>query len=159
MIFLTLLAGASLIASSHFVASFFGKANLAGLYSSTLCFALALVTLAAVLTVKEPTTQITALALVFPPCTWATLIQDIALRETSHKGLSLHRVLKDPLDPNRKVQQLDGYLYIVFFLVQIVAYSLGTYFVEKFLWGVKRDFERIDASSDVAIRCSGLTKT
>ncbi|OBT78091.1 hypothetical protein VF21_02752 [Pseudogymnoascus sp. 05NY08] len=158
MIFLTLLAGVSLIMGSHFLGSFFAKANLAGLYSSTLSFALALITLAATLTVKEPTAQITALAVLFPPATWATLIEDVALREAGLKAFSLNRVAKDPENPN-KVQYLDGYLYIVFFIVQIVCFSVGTYLVERHLWGVTRNFERIEASSDVAVRCTKLSKT
>jgi len=54
LLFLTLLAGGSIIVSSHFLASFFGKAQLAGLYTSTLAFALALITLAATLTSSSP---------------------------------------------------------------------------------------------------------
>jgi len=53
-LFITLLAGASTVTSSHFIASFFGKAQLAGLYSSTLAFALALVTLAVSLAQTPP---------------------------------------------------------------------------------------------------------
>lgn len=159
MIFLSLLAGVSLIMGSHFLGSFFGKANLAGLYSSTLSFALALITLAATLTVREPTAQITALALLFPPATWATLIEDVALREAGLRAFSLNRMAKDPENLTKKVQYLDGYLYIVFFIVQIVAFSVGTYLVERNLWGVTRNFERIEASSDVAVRCTKLSKT
>ncbi|KFY73144.1 hypothetical protein V499_06788 [Pseudogymnoascus sp. VKM F-103] len=159
MIFLSLLAGVSLIMGSHFLGSFFGKANLAGLYSSTLSFALALITLAATLTVREPTAQITALALLFPPATWATLIEDVALREAGLRAFSLNRMPKDPENLTKKVQYLDGYLYIVFFIVQIVAFSFGTYLVERNLWGVTRNFERIEASSDVAVRCTKLSKT
>ncbi|KFX91055.1 hypothetical protein V490_06103 [Pseudogymnoascus sp. VKM F-3557] len=159
MIFLTLLAGVSLIMGSHFLGSFFGKANLAGLYSSTLCFALALITLAATMTVEEQTAQIAVLALLFPPATWATLIEDIALREVGAKPFSLSRMAKDPENPFRKVQYIDGYLYIVFFIVQIVFFSAGTYLVERRLWGVTRNFERIEATSDVAVRCTNLSKT
>ncbi|KFY06843.1 hypothetical protein V492_07693 [Pseudogymnoascus sp. VKM F-4246] len=159
MLFLTLLAGASLIMGSHFLGSFFGKANLAGLYSSTLSFALALITLAAFLTVGIKTQQVTALALLFPPATWATLIGDVAFREEDLKAFSLKKVPIDPLNPLKKVQYLDGYLYIVFFIVQIVLFSVGTYLVERRLWGVTRNFERIEASSDVAVRCTQLSKT
>lgn len=158
MLFHTLLAGVSLIMGSHFLGSFFGKANLAGLYSSTLSFALALITLAATLTAKEPTAQITALALLFPPATWATLIEDVALREAGLKAYSLNRMAEDP-ENSTKVQYLDGYLYIVFFIVQIVSFSVGTYLVERHLWGVTRNFGRIEASSDVAVRCTKLSKT
>jgi ATP-binding cassette subfamily A (ABC1) protein 3 len=57
------------------------------------------------------------------------------------------------------MQRMDGYLYIVFFLLQIIAYSLGTIAVEKTLWNVNRKYDRIDGGSDVAVRCRGLRKT
>jgi ATP-binding cassette subfamily A (ABC1) protein 3 len=156
-LFLILLAGASLITSAHFLASFFGKAQLAGLYTSVLTFALALVILAATLTSVNPTAQVLALSLIFPPITWATLIADTALREANLKALSL---VPGPFNPNGdRTQFLDGYLYIVFFIVQIIVFSIATYFVEKGLWGVKRTFARIDGGSDVALRCTGLSKT
>lgn len=39
-----------------------------------------------------------------------------------------------------------------------MAYSIGTYAVEKALWGVKRRSDSIDAGNDIAIRCTGLNK-
>jgi ATP-binding cassette subfamily A (ABC1) protein 3 len=54
---------------------------------------------------------------------------------------------------------MDGYLYVVFFILQIILYGIATYLVEQKLWGVTRNYDRIDASSDVALRCTGLSKT
>jgi ATP-binding cassette subfamily A (ABC1) protein 3 len=54
---------------------------------------------------------------------------------------------------------MDGYLYVVFFIVQIVVFGVGTYLVEQSLWGVKRDYNLIDSESDVAVRCTSLSKT
>jgi ATP-binding cassette, subfamily A (ABC1), member 3 len=88
-LFLTLLAGTSLTVSSHFLASFFSKAQLAGLYISVLAFALALVILADTLAATPPPSQIIALALFFPPITWSTLISDIATREYNLEAFSL----------------------------------------------------------------------
>ena len=88
-LFLTLLAGTSLTVSSHFLASFFSKAQLAGLYISVLAFALSLVILADTLASTPPTSQIIALALFFPPITWATLISDVATREYNLHAFSL----------------------------------------------------------------------
>lgn len=76
-LFLTLLAGTSLTVSSHLVASFFSKAQLAGLYTSVLAFALALIILVYTLTSTPSLTQVIALAAVFPPITWATLVSDV----------------------------------------------------------------------------------
>jgi ATP-binding cassette subfamily A (ABC1) protein 3 len=80
-LFLTLLAGTSLTVSSHFLASFFSKAQLSGLYISVLVFALAIITLADTLTAVPKQAQVIGLALVFPPITWTTLISDVSQRE------------------------------------------------------------------------------
>lgn len=177
LLFLTLLAGTSLTVSSHFLASFFGKAPLAGLYISTLAFALSLVTLAVSLLssspytavaggeVTAPTTnpQVLALSLIFPPYTWATLIGDIANREYTLKAFTLSAVsgstAEGPGQASVQQEALQGYLYVVFFIVQIVVYGAATYAVERLLWGVKRKFESIDESSDVALRSTNLSKT
>jgi ATP-binding cassette subfamily A (ABC1) protein 3 len=152
LLWLTLLAALSLICASHFLASFFAKAQLAGLYISTLGFALALVTLAANLKDTIPQTQVIALAAIFPPCTWATLISDVAMREYHLRAFSL-------ASSASWYQQMDGYLYPVFFILQIIVYSAAAYGVEYGLWGVKRSYNTIGADSDVAVRCTGLSKT
>ncbi|KAF4631693.1 hypothetical protein G7Y89_g6438 [Cudoniella acicularis] len=162
MIFLTLLAGASLIAWSHFLASFFGKAQLAGLYCSTFVFAKSLVTLAASLTNANVQPRVTALAAIFPPMAWATLIGDVATREYYLRGFSLapnstNYIMIDGEEV--KYQFMNGYLYVIFFILQIIVFSLATYAVENWLWGVERKFDTIDASSDVAVRCTALSKT
>lgn len=159
-LFIMLLAGAAVVSSSHFVASFFGKAQLAGLYSSTLAIALAFVTLSAALRYTPPQPEITALSLIFPPACFANFIGDVANREFLLRGFSLKPqapVIK-PYDTTY-YQKIDGYLYIVFFIIQIVAYTAGTYAVERFLWGVPRKYDHIPADSDVALRCTTLSKT
>lgn len=54
---------------------------------------------------------------------------------------------------------MDGYLYVIFFILQIIVYGIATYLVERQLWGVTRSYDPIEASSDVAVRCTGLSKT
>ncbi|PVH82385.1 hypothetical protein DL98DRAFT_619648, partial [Cadophora sp. DSE1049] len=157
-LFITLLAGASIIASSHFLASFFSKAQLAGLYTSTLVFALALVTLAATLTSDVEFPQVLALSLVFPPCAWATFISDVALREYQLRSFSLNPGVYTDKDLG-KLQRLDGYLYVIFFILQIIIYSAAAYGIERKLWGVKRKYDLIDANDDVALRVTSLSKT
>ena len=176
LLFLTLLAGISLIVSAHFLASFFGKAQLSGLYISTFAFALALVSLAAALQSTSPyaevanqslstsaaKTQVLVLSLLFPPYTWATLIGDIANREFELRAFSLLPVtisfteLEAGLVPQ---EALKGYLYVIFFVVQIIFYSVAAYWVERGMWGVKRPFDTIPGSSDVALRLTSLSKT
>ncbi|PMD40375.1 P-loop containing nucleoside triphosphate hydrolase protein [Hyaloscypha variabilis F] len=159
-LFITLLAGAAVVTSSHFVASFFGKAQLAGLYCSTLAIALAFVTLSAALRYTPPQTEIMALSLIFPPACFANFISDVARREFLLRAFSLSNIPPIILsDETIDIQKINGYLYIVFFVVQIVVYTAGTYAVERGLWGVARKFERIPADSDIALRCTGLSKT
>ncbi|CAG8951276.1 hypothetical protein HYFRA_00008025 [Hymenoscyphus fraxineus] len=162
VLFLTLLAGASTITSAHFLASFFRKAQLAGLYTSTLVTALSLVTLCMSLTVENPSVQVTALSAVFPPIAWATLIGDIARREYYQQSFSLAQINGNQKDVDGfivKYQIMSGYLYILFFILQTVLYSAATYAVERGLWGVTRKYTTIDATSDVAVRCTSLSKT
>lgn len=159
LLWLTLLAGASLMTSAHFLASFLAKAQLAGLYISTLAFALALVILAASLTTANVQPQIIALSAIFPPYTYATLISDLATREYYLRPLSLAPPSNPVGQGLTKTQIMNGYLYVVFFILQIVVYSVATYVVEHNLWGVTRNFGTIDASSNVAVRCTRLSKT
>ena len=74
MIVLTILAGLSFVTFSHFLGSFFNKANLAGLYSSTLVFALALISLYSTMKYDSPVEMLMPLGVLFPPFLWATLV-------------------------------------------------------------------------------------
>jgi len=91
------------------------------------------------------------------------LIGDVANREYELEAFSLAPV--SPLNSTQIAQgdilheALHGYLYVIFFIVQIIFYGALTYGVERKLWGVERTFDRIDASSDVALRCTNLSKT
>lgn len=165
-LFLTLLAGLSLTVSSHFLASFFSKAQLAGLYTSVLVFALALVILADTLSSFPSPAQVIALAAVFPPITWATLVSDVAKREYNLEAFSLsprNTTLSTGAtafsDAPTQIGAMDGYLYVVFFILQIVVFGIATYLVERQLWGITRRYDRIEGSSDVAVRCTDLSKT
>jgi len=62
-------------------------------------------------------------------------------------------------DSRRVVPMMDGYLYIVFFLLQILLYIGATVAVEHYKWGVNTEFEELDSSNDIAVKCSGLSKT
>jgi ATP-binding cassette subfamily A (ABC1) protein 3 len=158
---LTLLATLAMTSSTHLVASFFRKAQLSGLYTSTLMFALAFVTIAFTMDRNPNLLSIQILSGIFPPIAYATLIGDIARAETRSTGYSL-----SVSDVPVKVHSYDyvypqfaGYFYAIFFTVQIVVYTAATFGVEKYLWGVKRPFNIIPANSDVALRCIKLSKT
>lgn len=164
LLFLTLLAGTSLTTWSLFLASFFKKAQVAGLYASIITFFLAFVTVAFVFDAVPQYAFIQTLAALFPPFTYATLIGDIARAEDRSTAFSLHvdRSLLPVVDPNgsaRIAPQLDGYLYIVFFIVQIIAYTGATFAVEHYKWGVKALFESLESNGDLAVKCTTLSKT
>jgi ATP-binding cassette subfamily A (ABC1) protein 3 len=100
------------------------------------------------------------ISLFFPPACFANFISDVAFRESGLRAFSLAHI--PPLIENgftTYFQKIDGYLYIIFFVVQIVAYTAATYGIERKLWGVPRKFDRIPADSDVALRCTTLCKT
>lgn len=175
-LFLTILAGISTIVSSHVLASFFQKAQLAGLYISTFLFSLALVSLAASLLGSSPYSeflnlnfaqssshaQVVALSLIFPPYTWATLIGDVANREFELTPFSLSPVVANAVETAiglKPAEALRGSLYVVFFIIQIVVYSVAAYWIERGLWSIKRPYDSIPGSSDIAVRCTRLSKT
>lgn len=170
LLFLTLLAGISITLFSHLLASFFEKAQLSGLYISTFVFAVSLVSLSASLMpdlvfnadaqgyLYTSAKHVIPLSLIFAPFTWATLIGDIANREYMLKPFSLSAA-SSSFDDVTTAEALTGYLYIVFFLVQIVVYSAATYGLERGLWGVKRPFDPLPESSGLAMRCTQLSKT
>jgi hypothetical protein len=160
-LFLSILAGLSIASSTHFVASFFRKAQLSGLYTSILMFALAFVTIAFSLSGQHDLVSIQALSAIFPPITYVTLVGDVVRAEIRFTSFSLSASdlptvsqYDDYIYP-----QFAGYLYIVFFVLQIAVYTVAAFGVEKWLWGVKRAIKVIDAKSDIALRCTKLSKT
>ena len=157
LVFLSILAGLALTTSSHLVASFFRKAQLAGLYTSVLFFALAFVPIAFTLTIYPDFNAIQALSVLFPPFTYVFLIGDIARAEGQAQSFSLKRTYI--VSGNPPYPAVDGYLYIIFFVIQIFLYTIATFLVERYLWGVKRTFEKIPVDSSIALRLTSLSKT
>jgi ATP-binding cassette subfamily A (ABC1) protein 3 len=87
MLVLTILAGISFVTFSHFLGSFFNKANLAGLYTSTLVMALSLISVYSALKYYEPIEMLMPMGLIFPPFLWATLVRVITILATSPTNL------------------------------------------------------------------------
>ncbi|PQE06676.1 hypothetical protein CJF30_00008578 [Rutstroemia sp. NJR-2017a BBW] len=164
LFFLTLLAGISITTWALFLASFFQKAQLAGIYASIITFALAFGTVAFVFEGVPNFTGIQVLGALFPPFTFAALIGDIARAEDSLTAFSLSKssLPKLDLDPftiRRVVSWMDGYLYVVFFLLQIFVYIGATFAVEHYKWGVNTAFEDLESSTGIAVKCTELSKT
>ncbi|THC93214.1 hypothetical protein EYZ11_007296 [Aspergillus tanneri] len=152
MFILMLLACLSFIVSAHFIGSFFAKASLAGLCASILTFALGLVTVSQNLTDFKNPAQNIALSLLFPPYAWASVIHDIATLENVQHGFP------DPM-LSREGESIDGGLFFLFFILQILFYGSGTFLVEHFRWGVPRQREWTENSDEIALRLGHLTKT
>lgn len=149
---LMLLACFSFIISSHCMGSFFAKSSTAGLCTSILTFGLGLVTVEQSLAkVKEPG-KMTGLSLVFPPYAWATLIRDIATAEHSQRAFPDIKAQEDK-------EAINGYLFLLCFIIQIIVYGAGTFLVEHFRWGVPQQREWTESSDQVALRLSNLSKT
>ena len=155
-LFLSILAGLSIASSTHFVASFFRKAQLSGLYTSIIMFALAFVTISFTLSDNASLATIEALSVIFPPITYVTLVGDVVRAEIRFISFSLSA---SDLPDGNNYPQFAGFLYIVFFVLQIAVYIAATFCIEKWLWGVKRVIKAIDAKSDIAVRCTKLSKT
>ncbi|THV46424.1 hypothetical protein BGAL_0387g00030 [Botrytis galanthina] len=162
LLFLTLIAGTSLTVWSLFLSSFFRKAQLAGLYASILTFTLAFGTVAFASSDTPSHTTISILSVLFPPFTYATLIGDVARAEAHLASFSLLKStvsITATSDTQHFTPQVTGYLYIIFFCAQILIYTAACFAVDHYKWSVKRTYDEIDSSSDIAVRCTELSKT
>lgn len=164
LLFLTILSGVALACASHLCASFFRKGHMASLYTSTLMFALAFVTIAFFLNSNPVFVSVEVLTFIFPPITYVNLISDIARSEMDSQGYSLApntTILNPDNDPyySYPYPEFAGYRYVIIFVVQILVFGFATYGVERWLWGVKRNFTHLEAGSDVTLRATHLSKT
>jgi ABC-type multidrug transport system fused ATPase/permease subunit len=149
---LTVLCGISLITASHLVASFFKKPSVAAMSTSVLLVALAIIYVASTLQYDPSGVQIKALALCFPPTTWATLISETAAAEIRElTSYSSFEYTGGPV--------ISDSLYAAFFIVQIVFYFSATFLVETLLWNVPRQYDTLDPAGAVAVRVTNLSKT
>ncbi|KAJ6134844.1 hypothetical protein N7512_000004 [Penicillium capsulatum] len=149
---LTLLAGLALIACAHFIGSFFTKSSVAGMWTCILIFALGLVSLSQSLTGYKDAGQMMGLSIVFPPYAWATFIRDVATTEYSMKAFP---------DPELTMQNdnMNGYLYFVWFLIHIFGYTGLVFLVEHLRWGVPQRREWTETSDETALKLTNLSKT
>ncbi|KAF7946889.1 uncharacterized protein EAE97_004138 [Botrytis byssoidea] len=95
----------------------------------------------------------------FPPFTYASLIGDVARAEAHFASFSLLKSTTTTSGSLGFTPQVTGYLYIVFLCAQIVIYTAACFAVDHYKWSVKRSYVEIDSSSDIAVRCTELSKT
>ncbi|PLB48647.1 hypothetical protein P170DRAFT_318057, partial [Aspergillus steynii IBT 23096] len=149
---LMFLACFSFIVSAHCMGSLFAKASTAALCTTILTFILGLITITQSLISTKGTGQIIGLSLVFPPYAWASLIRDIATAEMGERAF-----------PDKKAQEqrqtINGNLFALFFILQIIVYGGCTFLVEHFRWGVPQQREWTESSDEVALRLGNLSKT
>jgi hypothetical protein len=149
----TVLCNISMIIFSHFIGSFFQKASIAGMTSSILVFALALVTLATNLEDNPNPSQVRGIAFVFPPATWATLITQTAAEEI------LQILPSDQQSNDVFSEAVTTPLFFAFFVFQIIFYSVATFLVERIMWSVNRKYTTLSSSEGIALRVTNLSKT
>ena len=98
-----------------------------------------------------------ALSVVFPPFTYINIIGDIAVSESQKIPWSLNTpATRSYRTPGPSI---SAYMYLIFFILQIIGYTAGTFLLERYLWGIRRVYDRIDATSDVALRLTNVSKT
>lgn len=157
---MNLLGGISLTVFALFVSSFFKKAQMASLYTSILTIILSVLPTAFVFDDSASLAVLAVLSAIFPPFAYALMVADVARAEERQVTFSL--LQKDlPVSPpggNPVHPQIAGYSYILFFLLQTIAFAGAAYATERYIWGVKWSVEPIDSSSDIAVRCTNLTK-
>ncbi|KAH9210733.1 ABC transporter-like protein [Leptodontidium sp. 2 PMI_412] len=157
---MNLLGGISLTVFALFISSFFKKAQMAGLYTSILTIILSVLPTAFVFDDSASPAVLAVLSAIFPPFAYALMVADVARAEERQVAFSL--LQKDlPVSPpggNPVHPQIAGYSYILFFLLQTIAFAGAAYATERYIWGVKWNVEPIDSSSDIAVRCTNLTK-
>lgn len=148
---LELLAVLAFLAWSHVIGSLFARAQLAGLCGSVLTFVMGIVIIPVIFLARTlaPTY---ALSLLFPPYAWVSLIKEVARAEAMGRAFPDAQVA-------RYYDSINGNLYFVFFIVQIVLYIAGIYAIECWRWSLPNEREWIDAPQDVALRLSHLSKT
>ncbi|KAI9041867.1 uncharacterized protein KD926_006412 [Aspergillus affinis] len=149
---LMLLACFSFVVSAHCMGSLFAKSSTAGLCTCILTFILGVVTVAQSMTSFRNPSEIAGLSFVFPSYAWATLIRDIATAEFTERGFP-------DMQAQEEDQAINGYLFLLFFSLQILIYGAGTLLVEHFRWGVPKQREWTESSNDVALRLGRLSKT
>lgn len=147
-----ILAGLALSSWSIAFASLFKKAQLSGITVT-----IASIVLAIIIQVVPPTTTAAAAvtALIFPPMNFTLFIIYMAYWEQQNLAADLSQ------GPPTSPWQVQGYLFYIFCVIQIVLYPIVGALIERTLHGTasKARHLRYDTNdSPEAVRISGLTK-
>ncbi|KAK6508915.1 hypothetical protein TWF481_003683 [Arthrobotrys musiformis] len=158
LVLFQVLAGTATLCMCIFLSTLFTKGHFSGPVSAVITLALAMIFFNYGFKEKPSQTEMSALAAVFPPFAYSSLIADISRLESVTRPFMLSRLASD-------VKILTGfpsfspYLYVIFFLIQIPLYlclAVASHFT---IWHVPYIVTKLEPETGLAIRTTGLNKT
>ncbi|EWC43937.1 hypothetical protein DRE_01289 [Drechslerella stenobrocha 248] len=158
LVLFQVLAGTATLCMCIFLSTLFTKGHFSGPVSAIITLALAMIIFNYLFREKPEVLQMTGLAAVFPPFTYASLIADIArLEGVASLGFRLSRSTGD-IKILTDFPSIAPYLYIIFFLLQIPLYlglAVGAHFS---IWHVPYIVKPLASETGLAMRITGLSK-
>ncbi|KAK6362703.1 hypothetical protein TWF730_000159 [Orbilia blumenaviensis] len=158
LILFQILAGTATLCMCVFLSTFFTKGHFSSPVSAIVTLALAMIIFNYLFKEKPSSTEMSALAAVFPPFAYSSLIADIARLESATRPFSVSRSAAD-IKILTGFPSISPYLYIIFFLIQIPLYlglAVGSHFA---IWHVPYIVTRLATESGLAMKTTGLNKT
>lgn len=154
MLFLNLIGGLALTSFSILFASFFKRAQLSGI---TAILATLLLGILAQSISSPGTGVVVALSVLFTPCSYVYFITLVARFEKQRRGANLLDI------PPNSPWEIPGIVLWVFMVIQIFAYPLIGFFIERRLYGTSTKGRVVQhsgqgATSEYAVRLDGFTK-
>jgi ATP-binding cassette, subfamily A (ABC1), member 3 len=154
LLILNLLAGLAMTSFSLLFASFFKKAQLSGV---TAILATLLLGILAQSISSPSTGVVAALSVLFTPCSYVYFITLIARFEKQRRGASLTEM------PPNSPWEIPGIVLWVFLIIQIFAYPLIGFFIERKFYGTSTKGRVVHNSGEsindeYAVKLNGFTK-
>ncbi|KAK6535913.1 hypothetical protein TWF281_000163 [Arthrobotrys megalospora] len=158
LVLFQVLAGTATLCMCVFLSTLFTKGHFSSPVSAIITLALAMIIFNYLFKDKPSSTEMSALAAVFPPFAYSALISDISRLESVTRPFNVSRSAAD-IKILTQFPSISPYLYIIFFLIQIPLYlglAVGSHF---FIWHVPYIVTRLAPESGIAMRTTGLNKT
>ncbi|KAK6357647.1 hypothetical protein TWF718_001955 [Orbilia javanica] len=158
LVLFQVLAGTATLCMCVFLSTLFTKGHFSSPVSAIITLALAMIIFNYLLKEKPSRTEMSALAAVFPPFAYSSLIADISRLESVTRPFNLSRSDAD-IKILTQFPSFSPYLYVIFFLIQIPLY-LGLAVASHFtIWHVPYIVTKLAPESGLAMRTTGLGKT
>ncbi|KAJ6260031.1 hypothetical protein Dda_5677 [Drechslerella dactyloides] len=159
LVLFQLLAGTATLCMCIFLSTLFTKGHFSSPVSAIITLGLAMIIFNYLFNEKPDTVQISGLAAVFPPFTYASLISDIArLEGAATLGFKAGRS-PDDIKILTNFVAIQPFLYIVFFLIQIPLYLVLAVTSHFAIWHVPYIVKPLAPGTGLAMRINGLDKT